>query len=95
VGDTGGVNVSVPASAVHDNADAEPAGDVVPDDAEVVDAEGAELLGELLEHAGRTAVIAINAATVTTNRVRTCVTPVPANNERGTLRRDPQLRSST
>ena len=78
VGDTGGVNVSVPASPVHVNAVAAPAGDVVTDEAEVVDAEGAELFEELLEHAGRTTTITINAATETTRRVRTCVTPVPA-----------------
>jgi hypothetical protein len=81
VGDTGGDNVSVPASAVHVNDVGVAAGDVVTDEeADVVDAEGAELLDEeLLEHAGRTAVTATNAATVTTRRVRTRVTPVPAN----------------
>jgi hypothetical protein len=80
VGDTGGDNVSVPASAVHVNAVVAPAGDVVADDSDVVDAAGAELLGEeLLEHAGRTAVIAINTATVTTRSLRTRVTPAPAN----------------
>jgi hypothetical protein len=80
VGDTGGVNVSVPAKDVHVNA-AVAVGDEdgVGDEADVVDAAGGELLGELLlEHAGRNAEIAINAAIERTRRLRTRVTSVPA-----------------
>jgi hypothetical protein len=82
VGETGGDNVRVPASAVHANAVPVPAGAVVTDDADVVDVvdvDGAELLEELPEHAGRTAVTTTNAPTVTTRRVCTRVTPVLAN----------------
>ena len=81
VGDTGGVTVSVPANAVHVNA-AAAAGVVVLDGAVVVDAAGSELFDEeLLPHAGRNAVIAINAMAVTTRCLRTRVSSIPA--ERG------------
>jgi hypothetical protein len=83
VADTGGDNVSVPANFVHVNTVDPPAGDVVADEADVVDPAGAvggaELLDEeLLEHAGRNAAIAITVAAVTTRRLRTRVTSVSA-----------------
>jgi hypothetical protein len=80
VGDTGGVSVNVPAKDVHVNA-ALAVGDEdgVGDEADVVDPAVGELLDEpLLEHAGRNAEIAINAAIVKTRRLRTRVTSVPA-----------------
>jgi hypothetical protein len=93
VGDTGGDNVSVPASAVHVNTVAAPAGDVVADEADVVDPAGAELFDEeLLEHAGRNAVIAINVAVATTRSLRTHIPPTCEHGRR-TLRRDRHLRS--
>jgi hypothetical protein len=89
VGDTGGDNVSVPVSDVHVNAVAAPSGNVVGDEADVVDAAGAELLDEeLLEHAGRKAAIAITAAVVTTRRRRTRVTSEPGEDWPRTLHRD-------
>ena len=78
VGDTGGDNVSVPASDVHVNTVAALPGDVVGDEADVADAAGAELLDEeLLEHAGRNAAIAMTAAVVTNKCRRTRVTSEP------------------
>jgi hypothetical protein len=80
VGDTGGVSVNVPAKEVHVNA-AFAVGDEdgVGDEAVVVDPAGGEVLDDpLLEHAGRNAEIAINAAIVKTRRLRTRVTSVPA-----------------
>ncbi|MDP9335846.1 MAG: hypothetical protein M3Q30_21415 [Actinomycetota bacterium] len=79
VGDTGGVNVSVPAKVVHVNTALAVADEaVVGDEADVVDPTGGELLDEaLLEHAGRNA-IAINVAVVKTRRLRTRVTSVAA-----------------
>ncbi len=79
VGDTGGDNVRVPASDVQVSTVAEPPGDVVADEADVVDPAGAELLDEeLLEHAGKSAAIAITAAVVTTRCLRTRVASEPA-----------------
>jgi len=80
VGDTGGVNVSVPAKDVHVNAAvAVGAEEGVGDEDGEVDAVDGELLDEpLLEHAGRNTEIAINAAIVNTRRLRTRVTSVPA-----------------
>lgn len=76
VGEIGGDSVSVPASFVHVNAVAVPGDDVVDTAGAVVSAELSD--GELLEHAGRNAAIAINVAVVTARFLRTRTTSVPA-----------------
>jgi hypothetical protein len=83
VADTGGVSVSVPANFVHVNTVDPPAGAVVADEADVVDSAGAVVVvefldEELLEHAGKSAAIAITAAVVTTRCLRTRVASEPA-----------------
>jgi hypothetical protein len=78
VGEIGGESVNVPANFVHVNTAAPPAGNVVVDTAGAVVVVPELLDEELLEHAARNAVVAINIAVVTTRCLRTCRTSVPA-----------------